>query len=79
MPNMEKRDVYGRAVSERMYRNHVQSMRIMLVEADGAELAGDLELCSMLQASVTAMAHSIAKRYGRGFYEVMADVNGTEA
>lgn len=51
-------------------------MRAMMVEADHADASGDVELCSLLQASVTAMAHSVGKEYGKGFYEIMGDVEG---
>lgn len=73
---MTKREIFKAATAARHYSKKVETMRAMLAEADEADAGGDVELCSLLQASVTAMAHTVARDYGKGFYEVMADVEG---
>jgi hypothetical protein len=74
-----KRETFEKATLNREYARKVDSIRAMLEESDTAMEQGDYELCSLLQASVTAMAHSVSRHYGRGFYEVIADAKGEEA
>lgn len=73
---MTKQEVFKVATAARHYSKKVETMRAMLAEADEADANGDVELCSLLQARVTAMAHSVGKEYGKGFYEIMGDVRG---
>ena len=67
---------FQKATQNRNYTKKIELMRTMMAEMVDADDRGDLDLCSLLQASVTAMAGTVARDFGRGFYEVMADVEG---
>lgn len=73
---MTKQRTFEKATKSRNYTEKVETMRAMLAESDEAAKRGDVELSSLLQASVTAMAHTVERGYGKGFYEVMGDIEG---
>lgn len=64
---------FEKATRNRTYKKKVELIRAMIAESDEADANGDHELCSLLQASITAMANVTAREFGKGFYEVMND------